>query len=130
VFTGAEISPYYDPMIAKLICYGVTRRQAMRRMARALAEYHILGVTANTPFHQNILQDERFIAGNFDTRFVEEQFSLDQGPAAPDANTEAAAILATLVKHQRTQRSARIERDCGEIGSAWKRSARWKDVGR
>ena len=130
VFTGAEISPYYDPMIAKLICYGVTRKQAMRRMARALAEYHILGVTANIPFHQNILQDERFIAGDFDTRFVEERFSMEQRQTSPDASTEAAAILATLVKHQRTQRSARIERDCGESGSAWKRSARWKELGR
>ena len=101
-----------------------------RRMRRALAEYQILGVTANLSFHQNILQDERFIAGNFDTRFVEDRFSLEQRPDTPDANTEAAAILATLVKHQRTQRSARIERDCGETGSAWKRSARWKDVGR
>ncbi len=85
VFTGAEISPYYDPMIAKLICYGVTRKQAMRRMGRALAEYHILGVTANIPFHQNILQDERFIAGNFDTRFVEERFSMEQRQASSDA---------------------------------------------
>ena len=106
------------------------RKLAIRRMVRALAEYHILGVTANIPFHQNILQDERFIAGDFDTRFVEERFSLEQPLDDRNANAEAAAILATLVKHRRTQRSARIERDCGEGGSAWKRTGRWKELGR
>jgi acetyl-CoA carboxylase biotin carboxylase subunit len=130
VFSGAEISPYYDPMIAKLICYGVSRKQAMRRMSRALAEYHILGVTANTAFHQNILQNNDFIAGNFDTKFVEERFSMSRNAGERIANAEAAAILATLVKHQKTQRSARIDRSgCGE-GSAWKRSASWKEAGR
>jgi acetyl-CoA carboxylase biotin carboxylase subunit len=130
VASGAEISPYYDPLIAKLICYGVTRRQALRRMRRALAEYRVVGVTTNIPFHQNILQDDRFNAGYFDTRFVEEQFSLEQAASSVERLPEVAAILAALVAQDRTRRSTRIERDCGEGGSAWKRSVRWKDLGR
>ena len=130
VFSGAEITPYYDPMIAKLVCYGDKRSQALRRMLRALAEYHILGVTSNIPFHQNILQNEDFIAGNFDTRFVEERFSLDTAFAAAEVHKEAAAIIATLLFHEKTQRAAQIDRDCGEGISAWKRSRTWKEGGR
>ncbi|MFN2145560.1 MAG: acetyl-CoA carboxylase biotin carboxylase subunit, partial [Anaerolineales bacterium] len=110
VFSGAEISPYYDPMIAKLICYGDKRSQVIRRMLRALTEYHILGVTSNIPFHQNILQNKDFIAGNFDTRFVEERFSLDQATTSTERYAEAAAVIATLLSHQKTQRAARINR--------------------
>jgi acetyl/propionyl-CoA carboxylase alpha subunit len=130
VYSGAEITAYYDPMIAKLVCYGVTRKQVIRRMSRALAEYHIMGVTSNIPFHQNILQDERFIAGNFDTRFVEDRFSLEEAVVADTSHADVAALIATLVSNERTQRAARIDRDCGEGGSAWKRSARWKEGGR
>ncbi len=130
VFSGAEITPYYDPMIAKLVCYGDKRSQAIRRMLRALAEYHILGVTSNIPFHQNILQNKDFIAGNFDTRFVEERFSLDQAIAAAGQHAEVAAVIATLLSHEKNQRAARIDRDCDQGVSPWKRSARWKDGGR
>jgi acetyl/propionyl-CoA carboxylase alpha subunit len=130
VFSGMEITPYYDPMIAKLVCYGDKRSQALRRMRRALAEYHILGVTSNIPFHQNILQNEDFIAGNFDTRFVEERFSLDQAIATADQHAEVAAVIATLLSHEKIQRAARIERDCGQPASPWKRSASWKERGR
>ncbi|MBN2045755.1 MAG: acetyl-CoA carboxylase biotin carboxylase subunit [Anaerolineales bacterium] len=130
VFSGAEITPYYDPMIAKLVCYGDKRSQALRRMRRALAEYHILGVTSNIPFHQNILQNNDFIAGNFDTSFVEKHFSLDQTDPSSQKHAEAAAIIATLLSHAKTQRAARIDRDCGERVSAWKRARNWKEMGR
>lgn len=130
VFGGCTITPHYDPMISKLICYGETREQAIMRMRRALAEYHILGVASNIPFHQNLLQDSRFLAGDFDTRFVENRFSMQEVAAELDTHPEIAAILATLVAHQQTERAARIERDCGNGPSNWKRSGRWKDMGR
>jgi acetyl-CoA carboxylase, biotin carboxylase subunit len=108
VYPGFEITPYYDPMIAKLIVWGETRAQAILRMRRALEEYRIVGVRTNIPFHQNLMDSHRFMGGQFDTRFVEERFTMDTEPEAEQA--EIAAILATLVAHKQTELSAQIVR--------------------
>ena len=68
----AEIPPYYDPMIAKLITYGNSREEAIARMRRALKEYVIVGVTTNIPFHRAVLEDEKFIRGEISTHYVEQ----------------------------------------------------------
>ncbi|MBN1450813.1 MAG: acetyl-CoA carboxylase biotin carboxylase subunit, partial [Anaerolineales bacterium] len=68
VYPGFEITPYYDPMIAKLIVWGETRAQAILRMRRALEEYRIVGVRTNIPFHQTMMDSTRFMAGQYDTR--------------------------------------------------------------
>ena len=77
VYPGFEISPYYDSLISKLIVWGETRAEAILRMRRALEEYRIVGVRTNIPFHQNLMDSHRFMAGQFDTRFVEERFSME-----------------------------------------------------
>ena len=69
---GAEIPPYYDPMIAKLITYGNSREEAIARMKRALKEYVIVGVTTNIPFHRAVLEDEKFLRGDISTHYVEQ----------------------------------------------------------
>lgn len=66
------IPPYYDSMIGKLICWGRTRNEARRRMYRALKEYVITGVETTIPFHQEIIEDEVFMSGKFNTGFIEE----------------------------------------------------------
>ncbi|MCA9921573.1 MAG: acetyl-CoA carboxylase biotin carboxylase subunit, partial [Anaerolineales bacterium] len=76
VFPGYEVTPYYDPMISKLICYGESRAEAILRMRRALEEFRIMGVKTNIPFHQHMLDSHRFMTGQFDTKFVEERFSM------------------------------------------------------
>ncbi|NJM42173.1 MAG: hypothetical protein HC853_16200, partial [Anaerolineae bacterium] len=63
VYEGFTISPYYDSMIAKLICWGDTRAEAMMRMRRALREFRIMGVKTNIPFHIQLLGSTRFQAG-------------------------------------------------------------------
>jgi acetyl-CoA carboxylase biotin carboxylase subunit len=65
------IPPYYDSMIAKLIVKARTRDLAIRKMLRALDEFVIEGVRTTIPFHQQLMADERFQAGDFDTRFLE-----------------------------------------------------------
>ncbi len=69
-----QIPPYYDSMIGKLICWGRTRNEARRRMYRALKEYVVTGVETTIPFHQQIVEDEVFISGNFNTGFIEEYY--------------------------------------------------------
>ena len=97
VFRGYEITPYYDSMISKLICYGETRGEAVLRMRRALEEYRIMGVKTNIPFHQHMMDSHRFLTGQFDTNFVEERFSMSDREA--DKEMEA-AVLAALVAHE------------------------------
>ena len=71
VYTGYLIPPYYDSMIAKLIVRGRTRDLAIRKMLRALDEFVIEGVQTTIPFHLQLLRDEKFQAGDFDTGFLD-----------------------------------------------------------
>jgi acetyl/propionyl-CoA carboxylase alpha subunit len=122
VFPGYEITPYYDSMISKLICYGETRGEAVLRMRRALEEYRIMGVKTNIPFHQHMLDSHRFLTGQFDTSFVEERFSMSDRKA--DREMEA-AVLATLVAHAESLRaSQKMAPVNGKRGSAWKWAGR------
>ena len=68
------IPPTYDSMIGKLICWGRNRNEARRRMYRALKEYVITGIETTLPFHQDIIEDEVFISGNFNTGFIEDYY--------------------------------------------------------
>jgi len=71
VYAGYMIPPNYDSMIAKLIVRARTRDLAINKMLRALSEFVIEGVKTTIPFHIQLLRDEQFRAGNFDTRFLE-----------------------------------------------------------
>ena len=73
-YAGYKIPPYYDSMIGKLICWGETRNEARRRMYQALKEYVILGIKTTIPFHQQIVEDEVFISGKFNTGFIEDYY--------------------------------------------------------
>ena len=71
VYAGYVIPPYYDSMIAKLITVAQTRQEAIQTMYRALSEYVIEGIKTTIPFHLQLMQDERFRAGDFNTKFLE-----------------------------------------------------------
>lgn len=71
VYTGYTISPYYDSMIGKLIAIARTREEAINTMTRALSEYVIEGVKTTIPFHQQLMADEKFRSGDFNTKFME-----------------------------------------------------------
>jgi len=78
-YTHYRIPPTYDSMIAKLIAYGKTRAQAVRKMRRALDEFVIEGVATTIPFHQQLMRDDRFLEGTFDTRFLDD-FEMEPAP--------------------------------------------------
>ncbi|WP_216829441.1 acetyl-CoA carboxylase biotin carboxylase subunit [Alkalihalobacterium elongatum] len=71
-YPGYMISPFYDSMIAKVITYGATREEAIARMKRALSEFEIEGIDTTIPFHLQLLSHEKFISGDFNTKFLEE----------------------------------------------------------
>ena len=77
VYAGYSIPPYYDSMIAKLICRAQTREECITKMERALDEFIIEGIKTTVPFHQRLMRDEKFRAGDFTTKFLE-TFDLEE----------------------------------------------------
>ena len=73
VHTGSRISPYYDSLVAKLIVRGSDRAEAIARGKRALEEFKIEGIKTTIPFHQRVLENECFLAGDACTDFIETQ---------------------------------------------------------
>jgi pyruvate carboxylase subunit A len=65
------VSPHYDPLVAKLICWGQTREMATARMRRALVEYAITGISTNIDYHLAILDDPDFVSGAYTTHFID-----------------------------------------------------------
>ncbi len=100
--SGIEVPYHYDPMLAKVICWGSTREVAIQRMLRALREYVVVGIQTNIPFHLQLLQDRRFVAGQFHTSFLDEEFSMASPDGHPDEETAllVAAVLSHLKKRQ------------------------------
>jgi acetyl-CoA carboxylase biotin carboxylase subunit len=69
-YTDGVIPPYYDSLVAKLITHGKDREEAIQRMRRALSMFVVEGIHTTIPLHEEILRDERFLAGDFDTTFL------------------------------------------------------------
>lgn len=70
-YPGYSIPPYYDSMIAKVITYGSNREEAISRMKRALSEFIVEGIHTTIPFHLKLLEHEKFVEGQFNTKFLE-----------------------------------------------------------
>lgn len=70
---GASVSPFYDSLVAKLICYGQDREEAVARAKRALEEFEVEGIKTTIPFHQRVLENEVFVAGDAHTDFIDTQ---------------------------------------------------------
>ena len=75
VYSGYTVPSHYDSMIAKVISYGDTREQAIRRMRIALSEMMVSGIKTNIPLHQDLLLDERFIKGGTSIHYLEEKLA-------------------------------------------------------
>ena len=70
IYPGYEVPPFYDSMIAKLIVYAPTRKEAIRKMIVALEQFMVDGITTNIEFHYSLLHTQEFVSGNVDTGFV------------------------------------------------------------
>jgi len=70
IYQGCSVPPYYDSLIAKLITYANNREDCIKKMKRALEEYVILGVDTNIQLHQQIIQSNEFISGNYDINYM------------------------------------------------------------
>jgi acetyl-CoA carboxylase biotin carboxylase subunit len=125
IHEGFEVSPYYDSLIAKLVVWDTTRLAAILRMRRALEEYHVMGIKTTIPFHQELMNDARFVAGHFDTSFVEEGFTLVEEKL--EEHLKVVAMATTILAHQRKNgtRSPHVHSQRPRA-SNWKMSSRWR----
>jgi len=94
VYLGAEVTVYYDPLIAKLICWGRDREEALARSRRALAEYVVKGVKTSIPFHRRVLENAKFLSGHFDTSFIDVEM---RAPQPPDVDVLRAALMLAAI---------------------------------
>ena len=94
---GDTISPYYDPMIAKLIVWGRDREEALARMAQALAEYRVVGLSTNVAFLRRLVTSQAFRTADLDTGLIERnQAALFPPPAPVGMEVIALAVAALL----------------------------------
>ena len=75
LYKGLEVTPDFDPMVDKLVTKGITRQIALRKMKAALSGLLIEGLKTNVPLHKVILENQKFIDGNYSTKFIEKKTS-------------------------------------------------------
>jgi acetyl/propionyl-CoA carboxylase alpha subunit len=123
VVEGMEVPIHYDPMIAKLVVWGPDRPSAIARCRRALRHYHLVGTSTSIPFFLALLEDPGFLAGQYDTGFITDEWLADKLEPS-EAAVDLAVIAAAIVRFEHDlnlRNSAPIA-----LESAWKRAHRWK----
>ena len=114
VFEGAEISLYYDPIIAKLCAYGEDRNQAIDRLQAALDGFHIAGVRDNIAFLAAIAGSERFRQGRLSTDFIAEEFPGGFAPPAEPVPADRVIVVAAALAEHRLHEAEVAAADMAE----------------
>lgn len=123
VYAGAEVSSFYDPLVSKLCVWAPTRERAVMRMRRALSEYIVTGIRTNLAFHEKLFQHPDFVAGRYDTGFIERNKDQLLGyPPVAEADRDAVAVAVAIA-------AARMERATGvnaaQTGESGSRLSPW-----
>ncbi|WP_444894140.1 acetyl/propionyl/methylcrotonyl-CoA carboxylase subunit alpha [Microbulbifer sp. TRSA001] len=105
---GCEITPFYDPMLGKLIAWGQDREEARRKLTQALSQLEFIGPKNNIHFLQKILAESQFIAGDADTSFLDQNSTLTSAESVPAVVSAQAALLNHL--HQANPQDRRSGR--------------------
>ncbi|WP_422647668.1 Methylcrotonoyl-CoA carboxylase subunit alpha [Cupriavidus sp. H18C1] len=119
---GDAISPYYDPMIAKLIVWGKDRDEALARMRQALAAYHVVGLSTNIAFLQRLVASEPFATADLDTGLIARHEATLFAPPAPVGMELIALAVAALLDAEARER--RI--DAADPHSPWTHAGSWR----
>lgn len=124
-FPGAVVSPYYDPLLSKLIVWGRDRQEAIQRMRRALGEYHITGIKTTLPFHRWIMEHEQFVQGNFDTGFLEREYRGETKGEEEKELVLLAAAVGAFYREKQRQKSVSLKSDHDDK-DPWKMMGRFE----
>ncbi|MDE2484363.1 MAG: acetyl-CoA carboxylase biotin carboxylase subunit [candidate division NC10 bacterium] len=123
IYEGCDVPIYYDPLISKLIAWGRDRGEAIERIRRALAEYVVLGVKTNIPFHRQVLTLSQFVTGQIDTEFLESWLAKGLTPEN-GAFAEIVLIAGALYLHTRKCAAPSLIGQGRQADSSWKLAAR------
>jgi 3-methylcrotonyl-CoA carboxylase alpha subunit len=119
VRSGSEISPYYDPMIAKLIVHGGDRAEAVARLREALEEYEVVGVSTNIEFLHRLTRARSFVEARLDTALIERERDHLFAPARePSDDNWLSAAAASLVSSPTRDRSPWSDASGWRLGGA------------
>jgi 3-methylcrotonyl-CoA carboxylase alpha subunit len=119
---GDTISPFYDPMIAKLIVWGKDRDEALARMRQALAAYHVVGLSTNVAFLQRLVASQAFRTADLDTGLIARNEAILFPPPAPVGMEIIALAVAALLARENSER--RI--DAADQHSPWTHAGAWR----
>ena len=123
--TNLEITPYYDPLLSKLIVSSETREESINKMIWALSHYVVLGVTTNIPFLKQVLDHQEFRKGNITTHFIDNYFK--DWAVAKEGRLPLDAIIALAVYDSiHTRREEVVRYKEADPHSPWKQVGRWR----
>ena len=110
VYQGATVTVHYDPMVAKLVTWGIDRQEALDRLERALFEFVVKGIKTSIPFHQRVVRHPVFREGRYDTGFIDEYMDGGSGGAFEDPDQDevrrVAFVLAAIAAYRRDKQQA------------------------
>ncbi|MTV38528.1 acetyl-CoA carboxylase biotin carboxylase subunit [Duganella radicis] len=122
---GDAISPFYDPMIAKLIVWGVDRKQALARMAQALAQYQIVGLATNIAFLKRLVEGQAFANADLDTGLIERNHD-SLFPAAQPAPASALALAAAALLASESRAATAPAASATNAADPWSHTTGWR----
>jgi acetyl-CoA carboxylase biotin carboxylase subunit len=127
VVAPAVITPYYDPLISKLVVWGETRAAAIARGASALSEYRVRGIKTNLAFHRRVLENADFQSGDYNTGFIEKHKATLLAPHDPPADVLEVALAAAALHAAREEGAGGVlELARPEGGSNWRSAVSWR----
>ncbi|MBP6016685.1 MAG: acetyl-CoA carboxylase biotin carboxylase subunit [Candidatus Promineofilum sp.] len=125
--SGSAVSPYYDPMLAKVITWGAERREAIRKMERALSEMVVLGVATNIGYLRDILAEPAFVAGQTSTSFLAEHMADWQPPAGASEDEWIAAAAFEVLSATNSETAATVTGG-QPVYDPWATARGWRNV--
>lgn len=128
IATGTAVTPYYDPMLAKVITWGQDRAEAIRKMQRALQDTVVLGVTTNIPYLLAILQEPHFQDGLTSTRYLDDHMASWAGPAAPQAEDWLAVTALEVLLGSGQRGGGTAVSATPQTLNPWAQAPNWRNV--
>ena len=124
VYEGYEIPLYYDPLISKIIVWGITREEAINRMKRALFAYKITGIKTSIKFLERIMNTPDFVSGNYNTHFIAENRKYLEEEDKCKGDCKAMAIIAAFIDFNTRLEEVRKNVSNGNNTNNWKSCGR------
>ena len=122
IYSGWEVSPYYDPILSKIIVWASTREEAIKRMQNALSSYVILGIKTTIPFLKALIESEEFIKGNTHTHFIQENMKGWRGE--PEEESIRLALVASAIDAmEKREKPLKVKK---ETYNPWLSLGRWE----